>query len=123
MKGTITLKKSILIDGEQVKELTYDTDKITVDLYLKAVNGAVSKGNGFTGANIRLDAGIQLMLGMYAIVAENPGYDITDVERVTGSDLMQIVDIGLAFTMGREDQTEEPSEEQSEVTQENSILQ
>ena len=94
MKGTVELKRPILIDGKEVKELSYDTDKISVELYLKAVNAAMAKGNGITGINIKVDAGVQLMIGLYSVVAENPAYDITDVERVTGADLMNFVDIG-----------------------------
>ncbi len=116
MKGTINLKKPIMIDGMETKKLTYDTDKITVDLYLKAINAAIAKGNGITGSNIKVDAGAQLTLGMYAVIADNPQYDITDVERVTGSDLMEFVNIGMAFIIGREDQMEEPSDQQSETT-------
>ncbi len=116
MKGIIELNKAIRIDGTDVKELTYDTDKITVDLYLKAINRAVTQGNGITGANIKIDAGAQLMLGMYAVIADNPAYDITDVERITGADIMKVAMVGMAFTLGREDQTEEQSEAPSEVT-------
>lgn len=116
MKGTVELRRPILIDGKEVKELSYDTDKISVELYLKAVNAAMAKGNGITGINIKVDAGVQLMIGLYSVVAENPAYDITDVERVTGADLMNFVDIGMAFTLGRADQTDAPSEPQSETT-------
>ncbi len=116
MKGIIELNKAIRIDGTDVKELSYDTDKITVDLYLKAINRAVTQGNGITGANIKIDAGAQLMLGMYAVIADNPAYDITDVERITGADIMKVAMVGMAFTLGREDQTEEQSEAPSEVT-------
>lgn len=116
MKGIIELNKAIRIDGTDVKELSYDTDKITVDLYLKAINRAVTQGNGITGANIKIDAGAQLVLGMYAVIADNPAYDITDVERITGADIMKVAMVGMAFTLGREDQTEEQSEAPSEVT-------
>lgn len=116
MKGIIELNKAIRIDGTNVKELSYDTDKITVDLYLKAINRAVTQGNGITGANIKIDAGAQLVLGMYAVIADNPAYDITDVERITGADIMKVAMVGMAFTLGREDQTEEQSEAPSEVT-------
>ncbi len=118
MKGIIELNKAIRIDGTDVKELSYDTDKITVDLYLKAINRAVTQGNGITGANLKLDAGAHLTLGMYAVIAENPAYDISDIERVTGSDLIKFVDIGMLFTLGREGQTGTPSDQQSEDTAE-----
>ncbi len=118
MKGIIELSKAIKIDGADVKQLSFDTDKITVDLYLKAINKAVTQGNGITGANIKIDAGAHLMLGLYSIVADNPSYDISDVERISGADLMKVVDIGAAFTLGRADQTEEQSEVPSEATAE-----
>lgn len=116
MKGNIELRKAIMIDGKEVKNLSYDTDKITVELYLRALNHATTKSGGITGVNIKLDAGAHLVLGMYAVIAENPRYDITDIERVSGSDIFQFVNIGMAFTIGREELIAEPSEEQSETT-------
>lgn len=116
MKGNIELKKAIMIDGKEVKNLTYDTDKITVELYLRALSHAIIMSGGITGANIKLDAGAHLVLGMYAVIAENPKYDITDIERVSGSDIFQFVDIGMAFIIGREELIAEPSEKQSETT-------
>lgn len=116
MKGTITLKKAIMIDGREVQELSYDTDKITNADYLAACKKAFSTGGGgVTGASPQLDYGVQLYLGIYAILADNRKYDITDIERVTGPDIMQIQGVGQAFTLGREDQTEEPSAQQSET--------
>ena len=115
MKGTIELKKAIMIDGKEVNSLTYDTEKITIESYLKALSHATQKSGGITGVNIKLDAGAHLVLGMYAVIAENPQYDITDIERVSGSDIIQLVDVGMAFTIGREVSTTEPSEKQSEI--------
>ena len=114
MKGKIELKKSIMIDGKEVKSLTYDTDKITTESYLRALSHATQKSGGITGVSIKLDAGAHLVLGMYAVIADNPEYDITDIERVSGSDIIQLVDVGMAFTLGREVLTAEPSEEQSD---------
>ena len=54
MKGTINLRNQIMIDGKKIAELTYDTEKITPELYLKALNYTVAKGNGVTGANIKI---------------------------------------------------------------------
>lgn len=114
MKGKIELKKAIMIDGNEVNTLTYDTDKITVESYLRALSHATQKSGGITGVNIKLDAGAHLVLGIYAVLAENPQYDITDIERVSGYDIIQLVDIGMAFIIGREEQTTEPSEKQSD---------
>ncbi len=116
MKGIVTLRKPVRIGGEEVRELSYDTDKISVDMYMKAMNRVVTLGNGITGANVKIDAGAQLVLGMYAVIADNPKYEIEDIELIKGGDLMQFQEIGMAFTLGREDQTEEPSDQQSEPT-------
>jgi hypothetical protein len=104
-----------MIDGKEVSSLTYDTEKITIESYLKALSHATQKSGGITGVNIKLDAGAHLVLGMYAVIAENPQYDITDIERVSGSDIIQLVDVGMAFIIGREVSTTEPSEKQSEI--------
>lgn len=122
MKGTINLRKPIKIDGHEVNTLTYDTDKITLDDYLKALNLAVVKSGGITGANIKLDSGAQVCIGMYAVLADNPRYDITDIERVSGTDIMKFADIGMSFISGREDPIQGTSEEPSEPIVEPSIL-
>ena len=104
-----------MIDGRAVNELSYDTDKVTLDGYMKALNRAVVQGGGVTGVNIKIDSGAQTYIGMYAVLADNPRYDITDLERVTGSDIMRFAEVGLLFISGREDQTPETSEERSEA--------
>lgn len=117
MKGIIKLKNPIMIDGAQVNELSYDTDKISIEMYLKANKKAIATGSaGVTGVSPQLDYSFQFYLGAYSIIAENPKYDITDIERVKGLDLMNIQAVGQLFTLGRELPTEEPSEEQSDST-------
>lgn len=115
MKGTIVLRNPIKINGKKVKEITFDTEKITLDDYM----AAVEKGDK-TNFSVHSDKGAQLYFGFYAAIKENPSIDITDLQRVTGYDLMQFLDVGFLFTVGREDQMEEPSEETSETTQEDS---
>ena len=115
MRGIIKLRKPVMIDGRAVNELSYDTDKITLDGYMKALNRAVVQGGGVTGVNIKIDSGAQTYIGMWAVLADNPRYDITDLERVTGPDIMRFAEVGLLFISGREDQTPETSEGQSDV--------
>ncbi|MBQ7261593.1 MAG: hypothetical protein IJR19_09560 [Lachnospiraceae bacterium] len=115
MRGIIKLRKPVMIDGRAVNELSYDTDKITLDGYMKALNRAVVQGGGVTGVNIKIDSGAQTYIGMWAVLADNPRYDIMDLERVTGPDIMRFAEVGLLFISGREDPTPETSEEQSEA--------
>lgn len=115
MKGTIELSTPIRIDGAEIKELTYDTDKITIENYISANKKAVAAGGmGITGATPQLDYSFQFYIGVQAIIAENPKYDITDIERVKGGDLMKIQAVGQLFTLGRELPTEEPSDQHLE---------
>ena len=109
MKGVIKLKRPVKIDGAEVSELSYDTDKITMDHYCRAANRSIVKGGGPTGANVAVDAGMQIYLGMYACIAENPGYDVADMERVTGHDLIEFMKVGLSFINGRDESAQEGS--------------
>ena len=112
MKGKITLRNPIKIDGKKVKEITYDTEKITIDDYLAAI-----ERGGRTGLSIETDYGAHLQLGFAAVVGANPDIAVEDLQRITGYDLIQFTDVGMLFTRGREDQMVKPSEETSEPTQ------
>lgn len=116
MKGTIQLKIPVKIDGEAVDKLSYDTDKITMEMYCLAANRAIVKGGGPTGINAAIDAGMQLYLGAYAVVAQNPSYDVTDVERVKGPDIIQLMRVGLNFISGRDESEPEGFDGSSEGT-------
>lgn len=115
MKGTIILRNPIKIDGKKVKEITYDTEKITIEDYL----AAMEKGDK-QSVTAHTDKGAQLYLGFYAAIEENPKIDIGDLQRVTGYDLIQFSDIGFLFTVGREAPQDDQSEETSEPTPEDS---
>ncbi len=117
MKNYINLRKPIMINGKEVSKLSYDLEKVTIDDYLKALNLAVTKSGGITGTNIKLDSGAQLCIGMYAVLADNPEYDITDLDRITGFDVMEFANIGLNFIAGREVLTQEVSDQPSATTE------
>lgn len=107
----ITLHTSITINGKQVEELTYDMNAITVAQFAEAESRKLSTSTqkGRAGA-FELDYTLHLYLGMMAVIAVNPEIDITDLERITGSDIMKLMKIGRNFILGR---SEEPSGESS----------
>lgn len=98
--NTIKLLKPIKINNEEVKELSYDTGKITAGQFCQAeVKRFEAGGNKPVLTTYEFDHGLHLYLGMMAIVAENPRIDITDLERITGFDMVQIAKVGRNFIL------------------------
>lgn len=109
----LKLNTPIVINGKKLKELAYDTDAITVGLFAEAearkLKATTAKAGGSAGA-FELDYSLHLYLGMAAIIAVNPEIDVTDLERITGPDVMALMRIGRNFTTSR---SAAPSEESS----------
>lgn len=121
--NTLHLTNPIMIDGKEVKELTYDADEITSMQFIEAEGRALEyMGQGRVGA-IEMDAGHQLYLGMFAIIAVNPNIDIRDLERIKGADLIKLMRIGRNFTISSEESEERNSVQPSETIQKPSALQ
>lgn len=125
MNGTLKLSKPIKINNKKVAEMTYDTDAIDSMLFCAAESkkqqANTSKVN-LSGA-AELDYSFHLYLGFAAIIALNPEYDFTDLERITGHDVMEVMKIGRNFIIASEDAQDETSEEESETTLAPSTLQ
>lgn len=118
---TLKLRKPLLINGKEVNELTYDTEKITGEMFNEAdflSSSAAAKRGLVTMDLAEFDTGFQYYLGLFAIIAVNPEYDINDLMRIGGSDLMSIYRIGRVFTGGVEEETTEESESSQEESSE-----
>lgn len=127
MNGTLNLSKPILIDGRDVKDLKYDTDLITADLFaeaegLKNKNTRQAAQGAFAGA-MELDYSFHLYLGAAAVVAANPGWTFEDVLRVKGHDIKKVVSVGRGFMTESDESQEDSSEEPSEITSGSSMSQ
>ena len=115
----LTLQNPITINGKKVKTLTYDTDAITVGMFADAearkLRATSNKGGGSAGA-CELD---------YSLHAVNSDIDVSDLERISGPDVMELMRIGRNFTTARSAaQSEESgSESLSETTLEPSTPQ
>lgn len=122
MEKKITLRKPIEINGRKVTELTYDAEEITNDMFLQACaqSAELSKTKTISLKVRENDYALHLYLGYMAIIAVNPDIDIMDLQRIKGEDILQIVDIGLLFTLRRSEETSEESnsDEQSGNTAE-----
>ena len=124
MKNTLKLENPIMIDNKSVSELTYDTNEITAVLFAEAEGrrkvAAGSKNVAIIPA-AEFDFSLHLYLGFAAIVAVNPGYDFTDLERIHGKDIIEVMGIGRNFILQSEKSEESNSGEQSEIIPEPSL--
>jgi hypothetical protein len=113
----IFLSKPIMINAQSVQELTYDTEKITAEMFCQAdAYKSEAQGNKAIFSTYELDSGLHLYLGMMAVIAENPHIDIKDLERVTGQDLVKFISIGRNFILGGvKGSVQKTSAEQSET--------
>ena len=118
----IILKNPILINGKEIKELSHDINEITPAGFAEA-EYRKTRANGSKGAPssaaVELDYSLHLYLGFAAIVAVNPEYDINDLERIKGTDVMEVMKVGRNFIIASADKsTDEESENVSETTPE-----
>lgn len=121
MQKTIKLKNPIMINNEKVSTLTYDTNEITVELYAQAdvlKKIAAGQRNVAIVPAAEFDFALHLYLGLAAVVAVNPQYDFSDLERVKGADVIALSDVGRNFIMQREESEESTSEKPSDPTPE-----
>lgn len=119
---TLKLKNPIMINGEKIVEVTYDSNEIDGILFATAESkrkaAAGMKNTTITPA-AEFDFGLHLYLGFAAIVAVNPSYDFSDVERIKGHDVVEVMAIGRNFMLASDqEQQESDSDEPTETTPE-----
>lgn len=88
MNGTLTLKNPVMINGDKITEMKYDTNEIDGVLFATAEakrKAAAGMKNLSVSAAAEFDFGLHLYLGYAAIVAVNPTYDFSDLERMKGA--------------------------------------
>lgn len=121
-KGELSLKNPVMIDGKEVKEMTYDSNEIDGILFATAEakkKAAAGMKNTSISPAAEFDFGLHLYLGFAAIVAANPSYDFSDVERIKGHDVVEVMAIGRNFILTSEqEQQESDSGEPTETTPE-----
>lgn len=124
MREELKLHTPIQINGKSVDVLTYDLDEITPQLFAEAdsrkMRASGSRGGNLSGA-VELDYGLHLYLGFAAIVAVNTDYDVSDLERIKGRDVMEVMKIGRNFIISSAAQSQPsasdvPSETTPELT-------
>lgn len=100
MNGTLTLKNPVMINGDKITEMKYDTNEIDGVLFATAEakrKAAAGMKNLSVSAAAEFDFGLHLYLGYAAIVAVNPTYDFSDLERMKGADVVEVMALGGNF--------------------------
>ena len=114
MSKTLKLHTPILVDGKNVKELTYDANEITNELFLSACVKSSISGHEINAAVTKeLNVPLHLQLGKAAIIAVNPRIDWGDLDRIKSFDLIALCDIGRAFITGGPEETSEENNSDS----------
>lgn len=120
--NTLTLKNPIMINGTEVKEMTYDINEIDGILFATAETrkkAAAGMKNVTIAPAAEFDFALHLYLGYAAIIAVNPSYDFSDLERIKGADVVDVMAIGRNFMLKSEEtSTENDSDEHIEITPE-----
>lgn len=122
--NTLKLKNPIKIDGKDVSELTYDSNEIDGLLFAEAeASRKDAAGKRMSAAPVvEVDFSLHLYMGYAAIIAANRNYAFSDLERIKGTDVLDVMKIGRNFIMKSEtEQQESDSDEPSETTQESTI--
>lgn len=100
MKKTLILRHPIMVNNDEVKELTYDAEEITGLLFTEAEarrKMAAGSRNVSNSPVAEVDFGLHLYLGYAAVISINPQYDFTDMERIKGADVAEVMRIGRSF--------------------------
>ena len=119
MENKLKLSKPLMVNGKERKELKYDISQITGEQFIEADARAHTKATRLGQVSIAVaetDDSLQLYLGMMAVIAVENEIDITDLERITGSDVMALYRIGRNFTKGsaeEEENMENPDSEEN----------
>lgn len=90
-ENVLVLKKPIMIDGEEVKEIAYDFESLTGKDVVNAFATARKNGYVITGP-YEMDP----ILGAY-MFAEAAQVDYTDIERLCASDYTKAGSLGRNF--------------------------
>lgn len=110
----IKLSKPLLVNGKELNELPYDLENVTSDQFIKAESVAKSKATDFTFGVAENDYAFHLELGFAAIMAADGSIDQSDLERITGRDLIEVMRVGRNFIGDSSESQDEATSESEE---------
>ena len=119
MKGIIKLANPITVNGKELAELQYNTEEITGAMFCEAdAKRRIAAGtkNVSIAPAAEFDYGLHLYLGFAACIAANQSIDFSDLERIHGADVVEIMAVGRNFILKSEDSAQSNSDEPTENT-------
>lgn len=115
MAQQLKLKHPIKIAGKPVKELSYNFDELTAHDLMRAYDRAHEDDGMSIVIAAEMDMKYQFACAVAAVIKANADYDIADIYRVQGTDVMAVTRLGRDFLYsGAEDGQEEESEKLSQ---------
>lgn len=119
MKKTLVLRHPIMVNNQEVRELTYDIEEVTGLMFTEAEarrKTAAGSRNVSNTPVAEVDFGLHLYLGFAAILSVNPQCDFTDLERIKGADVAEVMRIGRTFFTPSEKSEGNSSDAHTETT-------
>ena len=110
----IKLPKPLLVNGEYLKELTYDIEELSINHITKAEGLKAKIGGKDIVGSITIaqaDYALHICIGMQAIMAINPDISEEDLQRLKGFDITKLANIGARFFI-------EPAEQEQSISNE-----
>ena len=116
----IKLRKPLLVNGQELKELTYDIDELSINHITKAEGLKAKIGGKDIVGSITIaqaDYALHMCIGMQAVMAVNPDISEEDLQRLKGYDLTKLANVGARFFIEPVEQEQATSNELQEDTQ------
>lgn len=111
MRNTLKLRNPVYIDGEEVHELEYDPEEITVELFEET-----ARLYGASATTKEMNDRIHLGLFWAAVMAVNDKVSFSELNNAKGMyDLTRMMDIGRDFIMGSDGSAENDSDPASVI--------
>lgn len=107
---TIKLSKPLLVNGEERAELPCDMDAVTLDGFCRAEAKANAKRQSAGGSGSALaeqDYSFHVYLAFEGCVEADPSLDVADLERLTGRDIVKLMQVGRFFALGADGESAE----------------
>lgn len=119
----IKLINPLKVNGRELSELKCDMDAVDAEGFIRAeaLSNAKRNNEGSVASMAEVDYGFHLYLAFEGVKAAMPEVDTTDLERVKGRDLVQLMQVGRFFTLVADGGSEgSSSDAPSESSQESS---
>ena len=119
----IKLISPLKVNGKELSELKCDMDAIDAEGFIRAeaLSNAKRNNEGSVASMAEVDYGFHLYLAFEGVKSAMPEVDTTDLERVKGRDLVQLMQVGRFFTLVADGGSEgSSSDAPSESSQESS---